>query len=349
DPERVAVTEHLRDRPQELELGVTVPHLDLCALPRIGAEQVGLRMLLLDEAADRHGLAQDAAVGQLEDRQQRDRVLAAKLFGLVCGVRDQHLDRVVRHVLLRQEDAHPARIRRAGVVVQEHAEDFSRSTPKNGKARADLVQSTGMRIVGILVVLCLSAGLGGCKNKGDADAAPDPEAVKAQQELIARRDKLLEARRKLQSDKDKLDAEIAEIQAKGGDATEQLKKKAELDAELESQNESLLALVNSKVDAIGKAADKTAQVAAREADLASRERSVAEREARLAERERALAVRDAESAARWKESCSVGAPTIIQAASPKDGKYTKSDVSALIRKAKRAMAKKGLINSDLPG
>lgn len=206
-----------------------------------------------------------------------------------------------------------------------------------------------MRIAGIVVVLCLCAALGGCKNKGDADAAPDPAAVKAQQELIARRDKLLEARKKLQSDKEKLDAEIAEIQAKGGDATEQLKKKAELDAELESQNESLLALVNSKVDAIGKAADKTAQVAAREADLASRERSVAEREARIAERERALAVRDAESAARWKDSCSVGAPTIIQAASPKDGKYTKSDVSALIRKAKRAMAKKGLINSDLPG
>ncbi len=206
-----------------------------------------------------------------------------------------------------------------------------------------------MRIAGILVVLCLCAALGGCKNKGDADAAPDPAAVKAQQELIARRDKLLEARKKLQSDKDKLDAEIAEIQAKGGDATEQLKKKAELDAELESQNESLLALVNSKVDAIGKAADKTAQVAAREADLASRERTVAEREARIAERERALAVRDAESAARWKDSCSVGAPTIIQTASPKDGKYTKSDVSALIKKAKRAMSKKGLINSDLPG
>lgn len=206
-----------------------------------------------------------------------------------------------------------------------------------------------MRIVGILVVLCLSAGLGGCKNKGDADAAPDPEAVKAQQELIARRDKLLEARRKLQSDKDKLDAEIKEIQAKGGDATEQLRKKAELDAQLESQNESLLALVNSKVDAIGKAADKTAQVAAREAEIASRERAVAEREARIAERERALAQRDAESAARWKESCAVGAPTIIQAAPPKDGKYTARDVSGMIQKAKRAMSKKGLINSDLPG
>jgi DNA repair exonuclease SbcCD ATPase subunit len=205
-----------------------------------------------------------------------------------------------------------------------------------------------MRIAGILLFLCLGAGFG-CKNKGDADAAPDPEAVKAQQELIARRDKLLEARKKLQSDKEKLDAEIKEIQAKGGDASEQLKKKAELETELESQNESIISLVNAKLDGLGKAADKTAQVAAREAEVASREKAVAEREARIAERERLLAQRDSESAARWKESCAVGAPMIIQSAAPKDGKYTTKDVSALIQKANALMTKKSLINSDLPG
>ena len=205
-----------------------------------------------------------------------------------------------------------------------------------------------MRFVGILVLLCLSAGLG-CKSKGDGDAAPDPAAVKAQQELIARRDKLLETRKKLQSDKDKLDAEIKEIQAKGGDATEQLKKKAELETELESQNENLISLVNSKLDGLGRAADKTAQVAAREAEIASRERAVADREARIAERERMLAQRDAESAARWKESCSVGAPTIIQAPPTKDGKYTAKDVSAMIQRANRLMRRKNLIDSDLPG
>ncbi len=205
-----------------------------------------------------------------------------------------------------------------------------------------------MRIAGILVVLCLFAGLG-CKNKGDADAAPDPEAVKAQQELIARRDKLLEARKKLQSDKEKLDIEIKEIQAKGGDASEQIKKKQELETELESQNESIISLVNSKLDGLGKAADKTAQVASREAEIASREKAVADREARIAERERLLAQRDSESAARWKESCQVGAPMIIQSSGTKDGKYTKSDVAGLIQKAKREMNKKNLINSDLPG
>jgi hypothetical protein len=206
-----------------------------------------------------------------------------------------------------------------------------------------------MRIAGILVVLCLGLTSGGCKNKGDADSTPDPEAVKAQQELIARRDKLLEARKKLQSDKEQLDIEIKEIQAKGGDASEQLKKKAALESELESQSETMLSLVNSKLDGLGAAADKTAQVAAREASIASRERAVADREARIAERERVLAQRDAESATRWKESCAVGAQTIIQAAPVKDGKYTKKDVSALIQKAKKEMTKKGLINSDLPG
>lgn len=205
-----------------------------------------------------------------------------------------------------------------------------------------------MRIAGILVVLCLGAGLG-CKNKGDADAAPDPEAVKAQQELIARRDKLLEARKKLQSDKEKLDIEIKEIQAKGGDASEQIKKKQELETELESQNESIISLVNSKLDGLGKAADKTAQVASREAEIASREKAVADREARIAERERLLAQRDSESAARWKEGCQVGAPMIIQSSGGKDGKYSRSDVSSLIQKAKREMNKKNLINSDLPG
>jgi len=207
-----------------------------------------------------------------------------------------------------------------------------------------------MRIAGILVVLCVFLSLGaatGCKNKGDADAAPDPEAVKAQQELIARRDKLLDARKKLQSDKDKLDAEIKEIQAKGGDATEQMKKKAELENELESSNESIISLVNSKLDGLGRAADKTAQVASREAEIASREKAVADREAKIAERERQLAQRDSESAARWKETCSVGAPMIIQSNAPKDGKYTNKDVTALIQKAKKEMNKKNLINSDL--
>lgn len=205
-----------------------------------------------------------------------------------------------------------------------------------------------MRIVGLLLVVCLAAG---CKNKSqDADgAAPDPAALKAQQELIARRDKLLEARQKLQQDRDKIDAEIKDIQAKGGDASEQLKKREELDSQIETSTSDLIGMVNSKLDSLSK--DKSAQIAGRESELASREKSVAEREARIAERERLLAQRDAESAARWKESCttSMAAPVIIQQATPKGGNWTNKDVTALLQKARSAMNKKGLINSDLPG
>lgn len=208
-----------------------------------------------------------------------------------------------------------------------------------------------MRIAGFLLVVCLgAASVLGCKNKGDADAAADPEALKAQQELIARRDKLLEARKKLQADRDKIDLEIKDIEAKGGDATEQIKKRAELDSQLETSTSDLISMVNSKLDAMKQSGDKTANVAAREADIASREKSVADREARAAERERLLAQREVEAAQRWKDSCSMGtAPVIIQQAAPKSGNYTKGDVTAQIAKARRAMTKKGVIASDLPG
>jgi hypothetical protein len=201
-------------------------------------------------------------------------------------------------------------------------------------------------------VICLGvAVLVGCKNKGEGDAASDPEALKAQQELIARRDKLIEARKKLQADRDKVDLEIKDIEAKGGDASEQIKKRAELDSQLETSTTDLISMVNSKLDAMKQSGDKSASVAAREAEVAGRERAVADREARAGERERLIAQRDFESSQRWKDSCTIGAaPVIIQQAPPKSGdKYTAKDVTSLIARAKATMSKKGLINSDLPG
>lgn len=205
-------------------------------------------------------------------------------------------------------------------------------------------------MAGFFLVVCLGAAtLFGCKNKS-SDAAPDPDALKAQQELIARRDKLIEARKKLQADRDKVDLEIKDIESKGGDASEQIKKRAELDNQLETSTSDLISMVNGKLDAMKQSTDKSANVAGREAEVASRERSVADREARLAEREHALSQRESEAAQRWKDSCNTGsAPVIIQQAAPKNGKYTNADVSALIQKAKAAMAKKGLITTDLPG
>jgi hypothetical protein len=203
-----------------------------------------------------------------------------------------------------------------------------------------------MRIAGLLVVLALCA----CKTKGEAEAAPDPAAIKAQQDLLARRDALLAARTKLQGERDTVVEEIKDAEAKGSDATELQKKKAELDSQIESSTSDLISMVNSKLDALKQTGDKREGVAAREAEIAAREKTVADREARVADRERQLVQRDFELAQRWKDTCNVGAaPVIIQQAPPKGGNYTKADVSALVGKAKATMAKKGLITSDLPG
>lgn len=210
---------------------------------------------------------------------------------------------------------------------------------------ADLVQSFSMRIAGLFVFLgfvCL-----GCKEKGDVDSAPDPAALKAQQDLITRRDKLLEDRKKLQTEKEKLDIEIKAIEAKGGDASEQKKKAADLDTQLQSSNDTLVELLNNKFDAISKSADKSSNVAAREAAIAQREKAVADREARAADREKQIAQRDYEAAQRWKDSCSTGTPMIIQGSAPKGG-YDKKDVTQLLTKAKKEMSKKGILTSDLP-
>jgi hypothetical protein len=204
-----------------------------------------------------------------------------------------------------------------------------------------------MRIAGAVVSIWLCVLALGCKDKASEEGAPDPAAVKAQQELLAKRDALLKARSQLQSDRDKLDIEIKEIEATGGDPSELVARRAELDTQIEKSTDDLL---NSKLDALVVSGDRAARMASREAEMAAREKAIAEREARLAERERALVQRDHESAQRWKDSCGGGgAPVIIQAPATKDGNYTRKDVTAMIQKAKKAMAKKGLITSDLPG
>src|SRR5258706_15330933 len=109
----------------------------------------------------------------------------------------------------------------------------------------DLVQSTRMRTAGLFVLCCLA--LAACKNKGDA--APDPNAAKAQQELIARRDALLKQRQALQSDRDKIEAEIKDTQAKGGDVTELVKKRADIDTQIETQSSDLFNMVSTKLEA----------------------------------------------------------------------------------------------------
>jgi hypothetical protein len=206
-----------------------------------------------------------------------------------------------------------------------------------------------MRAAGILLLLVASLVFG-CKNKDDADAAPDPAAVKAQQDLIARRDALLAMRTKLQGEKDSVEAQIKDAESKGGDTADLVKKKADLESQIESSTSDLISIASSKLDASRQTLDKSASLAAREAEMSTRERLVAEREARIADREKGLIQRDAELAARWKDTCTGGGTTIIQQAPiPKGGNLSKKEVSDLISRGKAGMNKKGLVGSDLPG
>jgi hypothetical protein len=202
-----------------------------------------------------------------------------------------------------------------------------------------------MRGAWLVVAICVWAG---CKNKGDADAAPDPAALKAQQDLLARRDKLLQKQEELKSDRDKLEVEVKDLESKGSDASAQKKQLADLQNQLDNTNLTELSQVNSKLDAMKVSGDRSANVAGREADIANRERALAEREARVADREKTLVQRDADLAQRWKDSCTTAPPMIIQAPT-KGGNYTKKDVSDLVAHAKATMAKKGLLVGDLPG
>jgi chromosome segregation ATPase len=202
-----------------------------------------------------------------------------------------------------------------------------------------------MRGAWLVVAVCAICVLTGCKNKGDADAAPDPAALKEQQELLARRDKILQKQEQLKTDRDKLEVDIKSMEASGSDVTEKKKQLADLENQIDNATASELSQVNSKLDAMKVSGDRSANVAGREADIASRERALAEREARVAEREKSLVQRDAELAQRWKDSCQAGPAVVIQA--PKSGNYTKKDVSDLIARAKAAMQRKGILVGDL--
>ncbi len=208
-----------------------------------------------------------------------------------------------------------------------------------------------MRTVGILV-LCVVLGATGCKGKGsEGEAAPDPAAVKAQQELVARRDALLAQKQKLQDESTKIGDEIKKAQEPGGDAkalADLQKKKAEIDSQIEQQDKTLdntsseLTALSSKLDKVGGLAQREASVAQREAAVAIREREA------LTKMKEVLAAEGA-SADRWKEGCNAGgSPMIIQqVAPPKNGNYSRKEVDALVSRAKSAMAKKGLMGADL--
>jgi myosin heavy subunit len=208
-----------------------------------------------------------------------------------------------------------------------------------------------------IVAASLAAGCKG-KDKGGTAAAPGPSAAakKEQADLLARRDALLKSRQQIRDEQAKVEAQRQAIKQQGGDTSE-LDKKAQ---ELASQDDKLAADEGQLLDAFERKLteleavraggnDKAVQVAAREAGMASREKGVASREDRVAQREAQLAARERQLAVREHETCSQApAPTIIQAAEPKGSKYRKRDVEPLLKRARSAMAHKGILADDLP-
>lgn len=209
-----------------------------------------------------------------------------------------------------------------------------------------------MRFAGVCIVVLAWAVLAGCKGKSDAagTAAPDPAALKAQQELISKREALLAQAQELKGKSEALDVQIKEIEAKGGDASAQKQQKAEVDSQLKSHNTDFDA-ISTKLDQIQATGDQSARLAARELEVARREKQAADREAHAAQREKEAAQRENDAAQRWKDSCNVGggAPVFITQQAPKGTNYTRKEIEPLLTQARQGMQKRGILVADLPG
>jgi len=200
-----------------------------------------------------------------------------------------------------------------------------------------------MRTLGLLLVLAFLVG--GCKNKGDADAATDPDALKAQQDLIARRDAMMAERKKLESSLGDIDHQIEEKKAKGEDVTELVKQRTDLASQADTKKSEETS-VDSKLDQMRANGPADGRIA----DL---ERKLRQEIAELEQAKLALkaAQDNTEKLARqFKDSCTGGTTTqILQVAPPKGANYSRSEAEGIYNKAKGAIAKKGLLGSDLGG
>ncbi len=206
-----------------------------------------------------------------------------------------------------------------------------------------------MRLAGLLLsVTLIGTGLvgAGCKDKGDASASTDPAALKAQQDLMARRDALMAERKKLETQKDAIETEINEVKKTGGDTTK-LEKLEKERADIATQLEKKETENSSIAGELSKAQALTGNVTSREADLAARERALAVREAAFFERERDSLRALTAAADKFKESCnSGGTQMIVQVPAPKSGNYTRTEVDGVYGRAKKIMREKGLIPGD---
>jgi hypothetical protein len=205
-----------------------------------------------------------------------------------------------------------------------------------------------MRIARVIAALWLAGGLAACKDRSEASAAagPDPAAVKAQQDLMKRRDALVEQRQKLESQRQVVLQQIEKAEASGGDTKELTRQRDDLTAQIDGQSAEL-GQMSDKLSSLSTKLDSAADLVVREDRLAQREGKLAVREASVGERERGIAQREEKLAQREKETCSSAPPMIIQTARA-DGKYGKADVQPLLARARATMSRKGVLVADLP-
>lgn len=217
------------------------------------------------------------------------------------------------------------------------------------------------RLAARLALLCivLSAACKGDEPAQAAKSLENPEEIAENDDnLIARRDALLAARRDLRKKREALAKRREEIRASGGDTSEVDQQADELldreknilkkESALNTEIDSILEKRRAQLLAFAGGADESTKMSVREAQLAAREKAVARRESALADREKELGEREERMAQRWKDSCTVGAPTIVQAPPPKGAKYNRRDVVPLLKRARREMSRKGILPSDLP-
>ncbi|MBA2538401.1 MAG: hypothetical protein H0V17_02095 [Deltaproteobacteria bacterium] len=201
-----------------------------------------------------------------------------------------------------------------------------------------------MRLAGLLLTLTFSVAGAGCSNKGDANNAPDPAALKAQQDLMARREALTAERKKLETERAAIDTKIEQVKAQGGDVADLENKRADLSTKIEKGSSE-----ESSVDSqITKMLATTGDVTGREAQLAAREKALAVRESQLADRERDSIRALTDAAKQFKESCGTGGSTMIVQAPPPaaGGKYTRTEADNALTRARKIMQGKGLIPGD---
>jgi hypothetical protein len=203
-----------------------------------------------------------------------------------------------------------------------------------------------MRLVWLAVALAVVVAFG-CKGGSEASPAPDPAAVKAQQELLRRRDALLEQRERLESERQRIVEQIQKAEQSGSDTKDLTRQRDDLTAQIEGQSVEL-GQMSDKLSSLSSKLDSAAAIAQREDRVAQREAGVARREDKLGDREKAIAQREEKLAQREKETCGTAPPMIIQAPARADGKYGKGDVQPLLAKARATMSKKGILVADLP-